>query len=120
MTREAISDTDIEGYKLKKGTSVFLSVFELHRNPDLWENPLTFNPENFSAENVKNRPKYQYMPFGAGPRICIGQQFALMEMQLILAALVKRFTFENDHSHPVGMHPLIVLKSTNGIKLFVK
>jgi cytochrome P450 len=120
MTREAIAETEIEGYRLEKGTSIFLSVFELHRNPDIWNNPLTFDPENFSAENVRNRPKFNYLPFGAGPRICIGQQFALMEMQLILAALMKRFSFESDHSHPVGMLPQIVLKSTNGIKLYVK
>ncbi|KAA0992944.1 cytochrome P450 [Dyadobacter aurulentus] len=120
MTREAIVDNDIEGYHIPKGTSVFMSVFELHRNPQLWENPLVFNPDHFSAENVKNRAKFNYLPFGAGPRICIGLQFAMMEMQLILSALLKRFTFENDPAHEIGMHPQIVLKSTNGIKLFVK
>ncbi|NIJ54347.1 cytochrome P450 [Dyadobacter arcticus] len=120
MTREATADSDIEGYQLTKGTSVFLSVFELHRNPNLWDNPQAFNPDNFSPEAVKNRAKFNYLPFGAGPRICIGQQFAMMEMQLILASLIKRFTFESDVSHPVGMHPLIVLKSTNGIKLYVR
>ncbi|TLV03289.1 cytochrome P450 [Dyadobacter luticola] len=120
MTREAITDIDIEGYQLKKGTSVFLSVFELHRNPNLWENPLRFNPDNFSPEAVKDRPKFNYLPFGAGPRICIGLQFAMMEMQLILSALIKRFDFKSDPAHPVGMHPLIVLKSTNGIKLFIR
>ena len=120
MTREALVDNDIEGYQVAKGTSVFLSVFELHRNPNFWQDPLVFNPENFNPEEVKNRPKFNYLPFGAGPRICIGQQFALMEMQLILASLVKRFSFQRDHSHPVSMHPLIVLKSTNGIKLYVR
>jgi cytochrome P450 len=120
MTREAIVDNEVEGYQLVKGNSVFMSVFELHRNPNLWKDPLTFNPANFAPENVKNRTKFNYLPFGAGPRICIGQQFALMEMQLILAALVKRFTFENDPSHTVGMHPQIVLKSTNGIKLYIR
>ncbi|MCE6987794.1 cytochrome P450 [Dyadobacter sp. CY323] len=120
MTREAVVDHEIEGYQLANGNSVFLSVFELHRNPNLWADPLTFNPENFNPEAVKNRAKFNYLPFGAGPRICIGQQFALMEMQLILASLIKRFTFEIDPSHPVGMHPLIVLKSTNGIKLYVR
>ncbi|WP_031527179.1 cytochrome P450 [Dyadobacter crusticola] len=120
MTREAVINSEIEGYYIPKGTSVFLSVFELHRNPHLWENPLTFNPDNFSPERVKNRPKFNYLPFGAGPRICIGQQFAMMEMQLLLASLVKRFSFEIDPAHAVGMHPLIVLKSTNGIKLYVR
>jgi cytochrome P450 len=120
MTREATTDNEIEGYHIPKGTSVFLSVFELHRNPRLWDNPTVFNPENFNADQVKNRPKFNYLPFGAGPRICIGQQFAMMEMQLLLASLVKRFSFENDPSHFVGMHPQIVLKSTNGIKLYVR
>jgi len=95
-------------------------MYELHRNPALWTNPLAFDPEHFSAEQVKNRHKFSYLPFGAGPRICIGQQFALMEMQLVLAALLKRFTFETDPAHDVKMFPLITLKPTNGIKMFVK
>lgn len=120
MTRESVENDVIAGYQLKKGTSLFLSVFELHRNPNIWENPMVFNPENFSPENVKNRPKFNYLPFGAGPRICIGQQFALMEMQLILAAIMKRFTLETASSHLVSMYPQIVLKSANGIRMFVK
>jgi cytochrome P450 len=120
MTREALEDDVVEGQHIPKGISVFMSIYELHRNPNIWENPLVFNPENFSPENVKNRPKFNYLPFGAGPRLCIGLQFAMMEMQLILAALVKRFDFEIDPSHKVGVYPQIVLKSTNGIKLFVK
>ncbi|CAG4999191.1 Epi-isozizaene 5-monooxygenase/(E)-beta-farnesene synthase [Dyadobacter sp. CECT 9275] len=120
MTREAIGDDEIAGHIIPKGTSIFMSVFELHRNPHLWKNPEDFNPDRFSPDSVRNRPKFNYLPFGAGPRLCIGQQFALMEMQLILAALVKRFDFEADPSHVAGMHPLIVLKSANGIKLFVR
>jgi cytochrome P450 len=120
MTREALEDDEVEGKPIPKGISVFMSIYELHRNPNIWENPFVFNPENFSPENVKNRAKFNYLPFGAGPRLCIGLQFAMMEMQLILAALVKRFDFEIDPSHKVGIYPQIVLKSTNGIKLFVK
>jgi cytochrome P450 len=117
MTRESTVDQEIEGYDIPRGSSVFMSIFELHRNPDLWDNPATFNPGNFQAEAVRNRAKFNYLPFGAGPRICIGQQFALMEMQLLLAALVKRFDFVREQGYSVGMHPQIVLKSTNGIKL---
>jgi cytochrome P450 len=120
MTREALEDDEVEGKPIPKGISVFMSIYELHRNPNIWENPLVFNPENFSPENVKNRAKFNYLPFGAGPRLCIGLQFAMMEMQLVLAALVKRFDFEIDPSHKIGIYPQIVLKSTNGIKLFVK
>jgi cytochrome P450 len=120
VAREAVDDDEIEGYTIKKGTIVFMPLFELHRNPKLWDNPLAFDPEHFSAENVKNRSKFSYLPFGAGPRICIGQQFSLMEMILVLASLVKRFTFEADPTHEPNMFPLITLKPTNGIKMFVK
>lgn len=119
MTRESTVDQEIEGYPIPKGSSVFMSVFELHRNPNIWENPLRFDPGNFQPDLVRNRAKFNYLPFGAGPRICIGQQFALMEMQLILSALVKRFSFGRDPGYTVGMHPQIVLKSTNGIKLYI-
>jgi cytochrome P450 len=120
MTREALTDDEVEGQQVPKGVSVFMSIYELHRNPNIWENPLVFDPENFSAENVKSREKFNYLPFGAGPRLCIGQQFAMMEMQLILAAMVKRFDFEIDPGHKIGIYPQIVLKSTNGIRLFMK
>lgn len=120
MTRESTVDQEIEGYAIPKGSSVFMSVFELHRNPDLWEHPTSFNPENFHAEAVKNRPRFNYLPFGAGPRICIGQQFALMEMQLLLAAMVKRFNFVRQPGYEAGMHPQIVLKSANGIRLSLR
>jgi cytochrome P450 len=120
VAREAISDDEIAGFEIKKGTIIFMPIFELHRNSKLWKNPDVFNPENFNTENVKNRNKFDYIPFGAGPRFCIGQQFALMEMQLVLASILKRFTFEADSTHQVQMFPLIVLKPKNGIKMFVK
>ena len=81
---------------------------------------MLFEPENFNPDAVKNRNKYAYLPFGAGPRICIGQQFAILEMQLILASLLKKFTFEADKHHPPMMFPLITLKPLNGIKMFIR
>ncbi|QRR00490.1 cytochrome P450 [Dyadobacter sandarakinus] len=120
MTRESIGSDEIGGFAIAPGTSVFMSIFELHRNPGLWKDPTRFDPANFEPEAVKGRSKYQYLPFGLGPRICIGQQFAMMEMQLLLAALVKRFDFVRETGKPAGMHPQIVLKSSHGIKLYIK
>jgi cytochrome P450 len=120
MAREAVEDDEIEGCEIKKGTTIFMPIFELHRNPKIWKNPTTFDPENFNLENTKNRNKFDYLPFGAGPRFCIGQQFALMEMQLVLASVLKRFTFEADPAFQVRMFPLITLKPKNGIKMFVR
>ena len=120
VAREATANDVIEGFEIRKGTIVFLPMYELHRNPEFWHNPLSFDPSHFTPENVKNRPKFAYLPFGAGPRICIGQQFALIEMQLILASLLKRFTFVPDDTHNPKMFPLITLKPMNGIKVWVK
>lgn len=120
VAREAIADDTIEGMTIPKGAIVFMPIFALHRHPDLWEHPMLFEPENFNPEAVKNRNKYAYLPFGAGPRICIGQQFAILEMQLILASLLKKFTFEADKHHPPMMFPLITLKPLNGIKMFIR
>ncbi len=120
LGRQPIGDDEVNSYKFDKKTSIFLSIYGLHRNPSLWPNPHHFDPENFSVEKVKNRSKFDYLPFGAGPRYCIGQQFAMMEMQLILPSLLKRFTFESDPSHQPELLPLIALKPKNGIKMFIK
>jgi cytochrome P450 len=120
ITRHTLHNDTISGFEVKKGSSLFMDIFDLHRNPNLWENPMLFDPERFAPEKVKSRSKFNYLPFGAGPRICIGQQFALMEMQLILATLVKRFSFEPAPLHTTRIHPQIVLKSATGIHLSVK
>ena len=118
--REPLADDEVNGLQIKTNMSVFLPTYSLHRNPNIWQKPNEFNPENFSAENVKKRSKFDYLPFGAGARICIGQQFALMEMQMILASIIKKFSFEIDPANPSEMFPMIVLKPKNGLKMFVK
>jgi cytochrome P450 len=115
--RVPYANDSIEGIKIEKGQTVFLSIFELHRNPNFWTNPEVFNPENFSKENTQNHHKYQYLPFGAGARLCIGQQFALMEMQLILSALLKKFDFQKIENYSPKMFPLITLKPIDGLKM---
>ena len=118
--REPLADDEVNGIQIKTNMSVFLPTYSLHRNPNIWQKPSEFNPENFSVENVKKRSKFDYLPFGAGARICIGQQFALMEMQMILASIIKKFSFETDPENPSEMFPMIVLKPKNGLKMFVK
>ncbi|HHM21877.1 MAG TPA: cytochrome P450, partial [Bacteroidetes bacterium] len=89
----------------------------VHRDPRYWEQPDSFYPEHFTPENEKSRPRMAYMPFGAGPRMCIGNHFALMEMQLLLALLVRRFHFELVTNEPVVPQPLVTLKPKSGIKM---
>jgi cytochrome P450 len=117
--REPVEDDEILGHRIPKGSVMFISIGALHRDPRYWEKPEEFFPDHFLPEAEKNRPRMAYMPFGAGPRMCIGNHFALMEMQLLLAMLVWRFDFEADERHPIETEPLITLKPKYGIKLRV-
>jgi cytochrome P450 len=88
--REAMS---FAGQEVTPGTQITVAIYPLHRNRGLWEQPDAFAPERFTPEQVKARPRHAYMPFGAGPRICIGMQFSLMEASIVLAQLVRAYRF---------------------------
>ncbi len=115
--REAIEDDEINGEKVKKDTIVLVSIYALHRSEKYYENPEAFDPERFTPERVKARPKNAYLPFGAGPRMCIGNHFAMMEMQLILASLIQKFDFDLVPNQNVEMSALITLKPKKNIRL---
>ena len=117
--REAINEDEILGYPIPKKSILFLSIYALHRDPEYWEQPNKFYPAHFETEKVKERPRLAYMPFGAGPRMCIGNHFALMEMQLIVALLLKNFRFSPGQESP-EMNPLITLKPKPEIFLKVE
>jgi cytochrome P450 len=115
--RQPLEDDVIMGQKIPAGSIVFLSIGALHRDKKFWDKPHDFYPEHFDAEQVKERPRMAYMPFGAGPRMCIGNHFALMEMQLLLTMIVKDFDFELIQDHPVEPEPMITLKPRHGIRM---
>jgi cytochrome P450 len=83
----------IEGVKVKKNTSIFISPYLLHRHPGYWDKPDVFNPERF-AQPLSPDQQQAFVPFGAGPRKCIGHRFAMMELQLVLILLIQNFTWE--------------------------
>lgn len=118
--REPVSDDLIQGEHIPAGSVIFISIAAIHRDPLHWERPNEFFPDHFAPEKEKERPRLAYMPFGAGPRMCIGNHFALMEMQLLLAMLVRQFDFELVPGHPVEPEPLITLKPRHGIMVRVK
>ncbi|MEM7101671.1 MAG: cytochrome P450 [Bacteroidota bacterium] len=118
--REALGPDEILGHKFKKGDMFFMSIYELHRHPDYWENPDQFDPDRFSPDNRKGRPKFVYLPFGAGPRMCIGNNFAIMEIMLLMATMIRRYDYEILESHPVIPEPLVTLRPKHGVKLFVR
>lgn len=89
--REALEDDEMDGYQVPAGTLMLLCPYITHRHPDLWERPDEFEPEHFSQERTAARPPYVYYPFGAGPRTCLGNHFAMLEGQLILAMVAQRY-----------------------------
>jgi cytochrome P450 len=93
MSRQAIADVSIGGHPVRAGTSVLMPVYAIHRHAKRWERPNEFDPTRFAPEREKAIPRYQYMPFGAGPRICIGMSFAMVEATAILATLVRSARF---------------------------
>ncbi len=118
--RYAVQSDEWEGQVIAKDTPIAALIYLLHRNPGLWENPEAFDPERFAPEKVKARPNAHYMPFGAGPRMCIGNHFAMMEMQLLLPVLIQNFDFELVESQQIELEPLVTLRPKYGMKMKVK
>ncbi|MEM7040820.1 MAG: cytochrome P450, partial [Bacteroidota bacterium] len=89
--RLALEDDEIDGYHIPKGTNFIIVAFLAHRRPEIWEDPLAFKPERWADNFARKLPKFAYFPFGGGPRMCIGNNFALMEMTILLATLAQHF-----------------------------
>ncbi|HRV96804.1 MAG TPA: cytochrome P450, partial [Anaerolineae bacterium] len=101
IARMALGDDTLGGYHIPAGTMVVLSPEVTHRHPDYWDNPEGFDPERFEPEAVKARPHFAYFPFGGGPRKCIGDNFATLEMRLALPTIVQRVRLELLPGHKV-------------------
>jgi len=92
--RQCTEDCMLKDLKVPKGMSVTIPMYCIHRDPRIWPNPEKFDPERFTPEAKQSRDPYAYMPFGHGPRNCIGMRFAQMEMKLVLARILKKYSFE--------------------------
>lgn len=92
LPRTAVADDEIAGYKIPAGTMVVLPIYMYHHHPAFWEAPTKFDPERFSPERSAGRHPFAWIPFGAGQRLCIGRDFAMLEGQMILATILQQFT----------------------------
>lgn len=116
--REAIEDDVVCGHHVAKGTVIGMPPFVTHRLPRLWKDPEAFDPSRF-AKGAAERHKYAYVPFGGGPRVCIGNAFAMMEMQIILAAIVQRFRVAPVAGFELELDPSITLRPKGGLPLAI-
>ena len=120
VDREAINDDEVDGIKIKKGIPISCLIYSMHRHSDFWENPNEFDPERFSPENKKKHIPFSYIPFGGGPRLCIGNNFAMMEMQLIISMIYQKYKFDLvSKKDSINIQPMITLRPKNGIRLKV-
>ncbi|BAY87134.1 cytochrome P450 [Calothrix parasitica NIES-267] len=108
--------TTLEGYELPTGTEVWVSIFHTHRNPEIYPEPLKFNPQRWETLEVDN---FQYNPFSAGSRKCIGAGFAMMEIKIVLAMLLQKFRFQCLPQQKITYKALIVLAPKGGLPMLV-
>jgi cytochrome P450 len=116
FSRLALHEDEIGGYRVPEGSIVFLIPFVLHRRPKLWPDPERFDPERFAPGRESGRHRFAYLPFGAGPRGCIGNQFAMVEAQLIVASIAQRYRVELAPGQAIRPDPLITLRPKPGIQ----
>ncbi|KAF2891263.1 hypothetical protein ILUMI_14910, partial [Ignelater luminosus] len=119
-SRNVHENMEYEGIILPKNATLQVFVYGLHRNPDVFPDPERFDPERFTQENQRNRHPYAYLPFSAGPRNCIGQKFAMLEMKSLLSKILRNYELLEVPQHKVVLAAETVLKSRTGLHVQLK
>jgi cytochrome P450 len=115
--RRAVEDYEVANYRMPKGSIVLVSQWVMHRDPRFFPDPDRFDPDRWTEEAKAARPRFAYFPFGAGPRICIGEQFAWLEGALVLATLARRWRPRLAPGHRVALQPSITLRPRGGMRM---
>lgn len=118
--RSVERDDTIGGYHIPAGSEVVLCPYATHRHPRFWDNPLGFDPERFSPERSQGRHRHAYFPFSVGPRACIGNHFAMLEMTLVVATIAQRLRFDLVPGMPVVPEAVVTLKPKHGLWMTVQ
>lgn len=95
LGREAVQEVLVGGFRIPRGTILIAGTYAVHRDPDLWDDPLVFAPDRFRPDRMRSLDRWQYLPFGAGPRSCVGDHFAMLEATLALAGIVRTVAVES-------------------------
>jgi cytochrome P450 len=120
LGREATEDVEIGGYPIKKGAQVLMAQWVVHRDSRFWPEPERFRPSRWDEEQTKQLPRCAYFPFGDGPRVCIGNNFAMMEAVLLLTAIARRFRLELVPGQTLRLVPSVTMRPRDGIRVFVR
>ncbi len=119
FTRQAIDEDRVGGFTIPKRSVVTISPYVTHRHPSYWHDPERFDPERFTPERIRSRPRFAYLPFSGGPRLCIGNEFALMEAQLVLAMTVQRYRLRLVPGTRVEAESRLTLRPRGGLPMTV-
>jgi len=113
--RQATRDVMLGGVKVPEGRVVLLNIAGIHRRADIFDNPDSFDLDRLSVEREKKLPQLAYMPFGAGPRVCIGNHFALMESHVMLATIMQHARIDLMSAREIDGEPLVTLRPKGGV-----
>ncbi|MEU7971640.1 cytochrome P450 [Micromonospora sp. NPDC049089] len=119
LPRKALSEDEVGGYHVPAGADVLICTYTLHRNPRFWDDPERFDPERFDPARSVDRPRYAYIPFGAGPRFCVGNHLGLMEATFATALLVRDLRLTRPAGRPVVPEPMLSLRVRGGLHMRV-
>ncbi len=117
MTRTALANDALNRVEVRRGDTIILPIYTVQRHRSLWTDPDGFNPDRFAPEMARTRHKFSYLPFSAGPRICIGMAFAMTEMVIILSTLLTRMALSMDNGFDPKPEMLLTLRPTNGMRI---
>ncbi|GIJ22964.1 cytochrome P450 [Micromonospora lutea] len=120
LPRIAVAPDVVGGHAVPAGADVVILPYTLHRHREFWVDPERFDPERFDPTRVRDRPRYAYIPFGAGPRICVGSNLGLMEAVFVLAMIAREFRLSTPPGHQVVPEPMLSLRIRGGLPMLVR
>ncbi len=119
LTRQSLAEDEVGGYHVPAGVDVLICPYTMHRNPQFWEDPERFDPERFNPDQSKARPRYAYLPFGAGPRFCVGNHLGMMEAALVVAMVSRDLRLVKQPGYRVVAEPMLSLRIRGGLPMTV-
>jgi cytochrome P450 len=119
LTRRAVADDEVGGYHVPAGAEVLICPYTLHRHPRYWADPERFDPARFDPDVPVNRPRYAHIPFGAGPRFCVGNHLGMMEATFIISTLMRDLRLEKQPGFQVKPEPMLSLRLGGGLPMSV-
>ena len=117
VDREAIEDDRVGELAIPKGSTVIVFVYGAHHAPRTWDEPERFNPERFAKANAKMQAPFTYLPFGAGPRGCIGNHYAMLQVLMVVSSLLRKYDFQLTPGQTIEARPMVILRPKNGIRM---